>query len=176
MMPSRPSSHLLLLPGGLAVGHAISYSVLGPAGHVDVWFAGSVEGLLCVAVPLAVAALVRAVVAGLRDEPAPIRFAPLAALQVALFLVVEVVEHAGSAARPSVLLAVALGVAAQVVAAALVCALVHGATALGRRARGRRTRPRSDAHAAGQLRPRRSGWSTLLLLPQQRRGPPLALA
>lgn len=176
MRPRHPASHLLLLPGGLIGGHAISYSVLDPTGHADVWFAGSMEGLLCVSVPLAVAALVRAVVAGLRDDPAPIRFAPLAALQVVLFLVVEVVEHAGGAAGPSVLLAVALGVVAQVVAAALLCALVHGATAFGRRAWGHRARPRSDARSAGWLRQRHAGWSILLLLPQQRRGPPRALA
>jgi len=175
MMPRQLSSQLLLVPSGLLAGHAISSSVLQAPGHGEVWSAGSIEGLACVSIPLALAVLVRAALAGLRDEPSPILFAPLAALQVAVFLAVEITEHAGSSARPSVLLTVAVGVAAQVAAAALLCLLASGVATLGRRARTRTVRRQTDTRVAAQGREMGLGWSTLLLLPRLQRGPPLGL-
>lgn len=173
MMPRQLSSQLLLVPGGLIAGHAISSSALQAPGHGEVWSAGSMEALACVSIPLALAAMVRAILAGIRDEPSPIRFTPLAAVQVSVFLAVEITEHAGSSVRPSVLLTVALGVAAQVVVAALLCVLASGATTLGRRVRTRTVRLETDGRVAAQSRETGLGWSTLLLLPRLRRGPPL---
>lgn len=175
MKPRQLSSQLLLVPGGLIAGHAISSSALQAPGHGGVWSAGSMEALVCVSIPLALAALVRAALAGLRDEPSPIRFATLAAVQATVFLAVEITEHAGSSFRLSVLLAVALGVVAQVAAAALLCLLASGAATLGRRTRTRPVRRETDRRVAAQSCETSLGWSTLLLLPRLRRGPPLGL-
>ena len=175
MKPRQLSSQLLLVPGGLIAGHAISSSALQAPGHGGVWSAGSMEALACVSIPLALAALVRAALAGLRDEPSPIRFATLAAVQATVFLAVELTEHAGSSLRLSVLLAVALGIVAQVAAAALFCLLASGAATLGRRVRTRTVRRQTDARVAVRGPEMGLGWSTLPLLPRLRRGPPLGL-
>ena len=176
MPPRHPASQLLLLPAGLIAGHAISYGLLRTPEHTGVLFAGSTEALVCVSVPLAVAAIVRAVIAGLRDEPTPIRFAPQACLQVTLFVLLELLEHAGGAHRPSMMLALAGGIVAQLVAAALLCALVHGATSIGRRTRERRLRPLADSQVPDWVRATRFGWSAHILVCLRRRGPPVSFA
>ena len=176
MTPIRPW-WLLLVPGGLLAGHAIgSFALLivghGGAAALD----SSIESVLCASAPLALAAVMRAAVAGLRNEPMPISFRVLATTQLAVFVLVEVVEHAGANARPSALVALVLGALAQLLAAAILCALVKGAAAVGQRART--SRPPALAATIPRERP----WpnqpvrSTVVPLSLRQRGPPAVLA
>lgn len=158
-------------------GHAMSFSVLRVGDHAGgATIDGSMEALLCVTVPLVLASLMHAALAGLRGDVSPVRFRSLALAQVALFFLVEVLEHAGSGARPTVVAALSLGVAAQVAAAGILCALLRGANALGRRFRGARIRPVSPTSGAGRRPATAPAWSLLLLSPLRRRGPPSQVA
>jgi hypothetical protein len=114
---------LLLVPGGFVAGHELGYqgaSALGSAptpggGH------GYLSLLVLVGVPFAFAALARSFLAGWHDQLPPVRFRTLAVAQVALFLAVELAEHAAAGMAPVETLAepaVLLGLAAQLVVAA----------------------------------------------------------
>lgn len=137
MRPSRLWS-LLLLPGGLATGHALGYAgarVVGATPSLEGGH-GYIEGLFCLAVPFTLAVLGRAVLAGTRTELAPVRFGLLASLQVACFVGVEVAEHASAGIGPSSSLREAsllLGVLAQIGVAWLVCALIRAANRVAAR-------------------------------------------
>lgn len=116
---------MLLLPGGLAAAHAVGYRAAALAGTGagptagDHGFVGEL-GLL--AIPITLAVLVRAFVAGLRGELPPVRLRSLVAQQVCLYLAVELVEHATAGIHP---------LAALAEAALLVGVLVHLAVAVG---------------------------------------------
>lgn len=169
MLP-RHTPALLLLPSGLLAGHALSYP-LRFRDHASLGF--SMEALVCISMPFALAALVHAAIAGLRDTAAPVRYRSLALPQVALFLMIEVVEHASSSVRPAAgLMALILGVAAQMLAAAVLCGLAKGAHALGRRARGSRRPGAASTSLPARWRPSHASWSSVLLTPLSRRGPP----
>jgi hypothetical protein len=121
---------LLLVPGGFVAGHELGYqgaTALGSAptasgGH------GYLGLVVLVGVPFAVAALARSFLAGLRDQLPPVRYRTLALAQVALFLAVELAEHAAGGLGPGPTLvqpAVLLGLAAQFVVAAVVTLIVR---------------------------------------------------
>lgn len=120
---------LMLLPGGLAVGHLLGYGTTSYAGG-----AGSASGhgyiaqLSVVAVPVTVAVLVRAFVAGARGDLAGVRFAHLALQQAVLYTGVELVEHAVDGTGPVEVLAersLFLGVVLQVLVAGAFSLLVQ---------------------------------------------------
>lgn len=180
MAPSRLWS-LLLVPGGLAAGHALGYRaalVLGsdPAvagGH------GYLQGMLCLAVPFTLAVLGRALLAGTRSQVSPVRFGSLATAQVMLFLAIEVAEHAAAGVPPSVSLretTTVLGLAAQVVVAWLIGRVMRSVTAAAERvAAATRDLPRPRAIPR---RPRTHARVTPCVATPSlsRRGPPVVRA
>lgn len=168
---SRPS--LLLLPGGLLVGHGLTALALGSMQHTEGWPAGTFEGLVCLSIPLALAALVHAFLAGIRGQVTPIRWAPLAGLQVALFLVIELIEHEASTTTTGLLVVVA-GVVGQVTAAAVMYLLVRGAESIGRRTRERSTRVHEDENMDRRWATPSRVRATVRPRSHLRRGPPVA--
>jgi hypothetical protein len=89
------------------------------------------------AVPLALAVLCRAVVAGFRTEASPARFGVLAPLQIACFVAIELVGHATAGLGPWTSLRDAtllLGILSQLGTAWLLCAVIHAANRLAARA------------------------------------------
>jgi hypothetical protein len=142
-MRTSRSTSLLLVPGGLAAGHAFGYFVAGlgdraPAGEAIGH--GYLGVLLRVAVPLAAAALGLEVAGGARraEGTAPARAlsgAAFAAQLVALYLVIEVAEHAWVGIGPADALAESStrwGVAGQLLVALAAVLLVRGAHTAGR--------------------------------------------
>lgn len=144
-MKVRPSRlwSLLLVPGGLAAGHALGYAaarLVGATPSIDGGH-GYIEVLSCLAIPFTLAVVGRSVLAGVRAELAPVRFGLLAVLQVAGFASIEVLEHASVGIGPSTSLREAsllLGVLAQVGVAWLICALLRAANRVAARVLGRR--------------------------------------
>lgn len=167
---------LLLLPSGLVVSHLLRRAgtqLLGATSSIDGNY-GFVEGLACLAVPLILAVLGRAILAGLRNETAPVRFELLAPLQVACFLAIEVAEHANAGSEPSVSLrnaSLILGVMAQVVIAWLLCAIVRAANRLAARTVKART-PDHDAPRPSLAPPTRTPAFAVAMSSLSRRGPP----
>jgi hypothetical protein len=173
--PSRLWS-LLLLPGGLATGHVLRHAVAQLLGATPPIEAGSslMESLVCLAVPLFLVVLGRAILAGTRMEQAPIRVRLLAPLQVLCFAVIEVAEHVTAGSRPSLSndMFLVLGLLAQIGAAWLVCAAINAATrAVTRAVAARRAhcRPavRQELPPTAQSSPFGVAMSSL-----SRRGPP----
>lgn len=125
----------MMLPGGLAAGHAIGYQAAAHAGaSATTGGHGYLGQLSLLAVPLTLAVLVRAVVAGIHHELAPLRFRSLAAHQVALYVGVELVEHALSGTDPMSALverSLLLGVVAQLIVAAGFALVVQALRRLG---------------------------------------------
>jgi hypothetical protein len=140
--PSRLWS-LLLLPGGLAAGHALGYAAARLVGSTP-----SISGehsylgsLLCLGVPFSLVVIARAVVAGARTERAPIRCSTLSVAQVLCFAVIEVAEHASVGIDPAAAvreMSFVLGVLAQVAVAWLVCAVVRAANRVAAKVARRR--------------------------------------
>ncbi|MFO7280144.1 MAG: hypothetical protein C0P77_007030 [Thermoanaerobacterales bacterium] len=126
---------LLLVPSGFVAGHELGYqaaTALGrapvPGGH------DYLGGLALVGAPFAFAAVARSLVAGLRDELPTVRWSTLAGAQVALFLAVELTEHAAAGLTPVATLAepaVLLGLAAQLAVAAALVRLVRTSHEVG---------------------------------------------
>ena len=143
MRPSRLWS-LLLLPGGLAAGHALGYAgarLVGSTPSISGEH-GYLGALLCLGIPFSLAVLARAVVAGTRTERAPIRFGTLAVAQVICFAVIEVAEHASVGIDPGAAvreMSFVLGVAAQLAVAWFVCAVVRAAHRVAAKVARRRT-------------------------------------
>jgi hypothetical protein len=156
-LPVRPSRlwSLLLLPGGLAAGHALGY-----AGARLVGSTPSIDGehsylgaLLCLGIPFSLAVVARAILAGTRTEVAPVRFGILAIAQVLCFAIIEIAEHASVGIDPGTAvreLSFVLGVLAQLAVAWLVCAVVRATTRVA--AKASRRRP-SAAHPAASTLP-----------------------
>ena len=124
-MPVRTTRvwSLLLLPAGLYVGHRLGYWLTEEAGSVPSMMTGHgyLAGLAGLAIPFTVAVLARAFLAGRDGDLAPIRFETLALQQVALFVTVEVVEHAAAGIGPATSLreaSLAIGALSQVAVAA----------------------------------------------------------
>ena len=121
---------LLLVPGGFVAGHELGYQAAGALGSTSVPSGG--HGYLSLAVlvgvPFAFAALARTFLAGLRDQLPPVRFRTLALAQAALFLTVELVEHAAAGVGPAQALVrpeVVLGLVAQLAVAAVLTLIVR---------------------------------------------------
>lgn len=133
-----PRTTLMLLPGGLTLGHAFGYLVAGGGHHGPEAVGHGWFGVLVrLAVPLAVGALAWSFAGGARCvEPADLRWQRLALQQMGLFLVVEVVEHGLAGYGPEHVLhtpTTLWGVVGQVAAAWLVTVAVVAAHAAGRR-------------------------------------------
>jgi hypothetical protein len=121
---------LLLVPGGFVAGHELGYQAAGALGSTSVPASdhGYLSLLVLVGVPFALAALARTFLAGLREQLPPVRFRTMAIAQAALFLAVELVEHAAAGVGPAEALVrpeVVLGLVAQPVLAALLTLIVR---------------------------------------------------
>lgn len=128
-MGNRRLWSLMLLPGGVAAGHALGYSAAAVAGSTPLIDGdhGYLTVMFRLAVPFTLLVLARAFLSGARDELPPVRLPALAAQQAALFVAIEVAEHALSGIGPARTLTEAsllLGVVAQVLVAAGLVALV----------------------------------------------------
>lgn len=177
--PSRVWS-LLLLPGGLALGHALGYSgaeLIGSTPSINGEH-GYLGTLLCLGLPFALAVVGRAVLAGTRSEQSPVRPSTLALAQVSAFAAIEIVEHARAGIGPATCLREAsfvLGVLAQLAVAWLVCALIRAANRVAAKAVGRRRRstdaPMPTSTATADLGIPRLAVAVSSL---SRRGPPRA--
>ena len=173
---------LLLLPGGLAAGHALGYWATVNTGATPSMFTGHgyLTTLAVLAVPLSVIVLIGAFVSGVRSRRAPVGFVELAAQQSLAYVVIEVLEHQAAGIDPAQSLAepsLAFGVVAQVLVAAAATLVVR----LVRRA-GTVVAGGSSRHPR-QRRPR-SGWRRetpeaftfpVATSSLSRRGPPPAL-
>lgn len=177
-MTQRRPWWLLLVPGGLLLGHLLGSWALAATGHGPdpALGATSASSLLCVAAPLTVAAVWRGAIVGFRDRPVSSSFRFLVLSQVTVFIGVEVVEHSIALVRPAAILSVLVGAVAQVLAAALLTVLVEGAAMVGRRVRTTR-RPQRPRLIVGVDTPFRS-WlrSTDIAGMVRPRGPPRALS
>jgi hypothetical protein len=127
---------LLLVPGGFVAGHELGY--LGASGLGSAPRAGGGHGYLAVAalvaLPFALAALARAFLAGLWSQLPPVRLSTLAAGQLALFLAVELAEHAALGVHPVATLsqpAVLLGLAGQLAVAGALYLIVRSTHEVG---------------------------------------------
>ena len=156
-MRTSRSTSLLLVPGGLAAGHAFGYFVAGlgdraPAGEAIGH--GYLGVLLRVAVPLAAAAL------GLeaaRPRSRTLSWAAFAAQLVALYLVIEIAEHASVGIGPADALAepsTRWGVVGQLLVALAAVLLVRGAHTAGRLVAVAASRPPGPVPAAPRRLPR----------------------
>ena len=178
-MGNRRLWSLLLLPGGVAAGHALGYSTAAFAGSAPLIEGehGYLDLMFRLAVPFTLVVLARAFLSGARDELPPVRLPPLAAQQVALFVAIEVVEHALNGIGPARTLTEAsllLGVVAQVLVAAGLVALVGWmrragelVAAVGRGGHGRRSMAPWALRACSVVSPGVVVWSL------SRRGPPV---
>ncbi len=171
---------LLLVPGGFVAGHELGYQWAALLGHPAV-LGGGEHGYLAltvlVGIPFGFAAVARSLIAGLRDELPPVRLGTLPCAQAALFLAVELAEHARAGLAPAETVAqpaVALGLVAQLAVATLLHLVIRSSheAALAVAARRRR---RAGA------RPARPAWvvtavlTTVSVVPfssVSRRGPP----
>jgi hypothetical protein len=172
---------LMLVPGGVAAGHALGYSAAElagsspavPGGH------GYLDVLFRLAVPFTLVVLARAFLSGARHELPPVRFSRLAALQVALFAVVEIVEHGAAGIGPAQALgelSLVLGIAAQLLVAGALVRLVHWMRRAGELVAAARQAPRR--RTAPVLRPSGTAVAVVPVVAVSslsRRGPPPTL-
>jgi len=128
-----------MVPGGLTAGHLIGAGVAGrfdpvrPGSHWDL------SPLAVVAVPITLAVLAGAFVAGLRGELAAVRFSALALQQIALYVGLELVEHLASGIGPADALAersLLVGALTQVVVAGGLALLIGALQRVGRAVAG----------------------------------------
>ena len=169
------------MPGGVAAGHVLGYTAAALAGADPSLEGGHgyLDVLLRLGVPFTLTVLARAFLSGARAELPPVRARDLAALQVTVFAVLEVGEHALAGIGPLRSLAEPsfwLGVVAQLLVAGGLVALtawlrrVGEAVAAGRRPRARATLPTP--------RPLRSLVAVPAVIPLgtlSRRGPPVVV-
>ena len=174
---------LLLLPGGLAAGHTLGYWAAGASGSTPSLTTshGYLGDLTALAVPFTVAVVLRVFTSGARGEALPLRLAPLAAMQVLLYVAVELAEHLGagmtaaeSLAEPSML----VGALAQVLIAAglwLGLRLVHRA---GEAVSAARVRPHTRRARPPRWVIATPTWATPIVDggSLSRRGPPRVLS
>ena len=171
---------LLLVPVGFVAGHELGYTGAAALGSPAVTAGGHgyLLTLLLVGAPFAFAASARNLLAGLRDELPPVRWATLAGAQVALFAAVELAEHLHAGLSPAAIAtqpAVLLGLAAQLVIAAAVVAILRTSHQAAAAIAAARRRP-----AALPRAPRRTGRPSALVVEPalvpvsslSRRGPP----
>lgn len=143
---------LLLLPGGLAAGHTLGYWATGAGGWTPSLTTGHgyLGDLTTLAVPFTGAVVLRGFVSGARGEALPVRFGPLAAMQVLLYVAVELAEHVAAGMSPTASMvepSMLVGALAQVLIAGGLwfgLRLVHraGEAVSAARARPRARRPR----------------------------------
>jgi hypothetical protein len=169
----------LLVPGGFVAGHELGYTAAALLGMPAV--PGGAHGYLTVVVlasaPFACAALIRAFLAGLREQLPPVGWRTLAFAQVSLFVAVELAEHGAVGLGPVETLAqpaVLLGLVAQVWVAALLYLIVRTSHEAGGAVATTRRRPAALV-ARPSWRPCRAA-SVAVIVPVSslsRRGPPL---
>lgn len=113
---------LLLLPAGLAAGHTLGYWATGTSGWAPSLTTGHgyLGDLTTLAVPFTLAVVVRGFASGSRGEAVPVRLVSLAAMQVLLYVAVELAEHVAAGMSPAASLtepSMLIGALAQVVVA-----------------------------------------------------------
>jgi hypothetical protein len=171
---------LLLLPGGVAAGHALGDAAAALAGSTP-----SVGGehayltwMFRLGVPFTVAVLGRAFVSGARSELPPVRGAWLTVQMVGLFATIEVLEHLHAGIGPAHSLTEAsfvLGLAAQALVAVALAGLVRWMRRVGELAAARRRPP--VRRRGTQVRALRSSdvVAGVVTSSLSRRGPPIPL-
>lgn len=173
---------LLLLPCGLAAGHALGYWATGASGWTPSLTTGHgyLGDLTALAVPFTAAVLLRAFASGTRRQALPVRVGPLAVMQVLLYVAVELAEHLGAGMSPARALAepsMLFGALAQLVIAAglwLALRLVHRA---GEAVSATRARPRVRRVLPSRWVSSTPAWATPIVDggSLSRRGPPRLL-
>lgn len=173
---------LMLVPGGVAAGHALGYGGAALAGSPPAVAGGHgyLDAMFRLAVPFTLVVLARAFLSGARQELPPVRFRRLAVPQLALFTAVELVEHAAAGIGPAQSLrelSLVLGAVAQLLVAAALVRLVRWMRRAGELVAAARQAPSRRAAAV----PRRPGGGVVpvpvvAVSSLSRRGPPLPLA
>jgi hypothetical protein len=171
---------LLMLPGGLIAGHVIGASVAGrfdPASAGSHWDLGL---LWVIAVPVTLAVLARAFVAGLRGELAPVRFSALTVQQIALYVGLELMEHLAAGVAPTDALAersLLLGALTQVALAGGLALLIGALRRAGRAIAGDEPRRlHRRARRPWTVTTRRDARTLPVVLCAPHRGPPARLS
>src|SRR3546814_2381210 len=91
------SSPLMLVPAGVVLGHGAACLIGALVGSsTPMWHSSLIGPLLCLSVPLSLAGLARALVAGLRAEKATRGLRVLAPYQIGLFVCMELLERSGA--------------------------------------------------------------------------------
>jgi hypothetical protein len=172
---------LLLVPGGFVAGHELGYQAAGALGSTAIAAGGHgyLSFVVLVGMPFAFAALARTFLAGFRDQLPPVRFRTLALAQAALFLTVELVEHAAAGVGPAEALVrpeVVLGLVAQLAVAAVLTLIVRTTHDVGAAVAGA-TRRRATPAARPTWRPAADQPVVLAVWVSSvtTRGPPAAL-
>jgi hypothetical protein len=179
-MPARVAWSVLLLPGGMAIGHVLGYrlaALWGAPAPAPTGGHGYLQALLLLAAPFVTIVLVRSFLGGARAGITPIRFVSLAAAQIGLYMAVEVTEFAAAGISPLASLvepSLVIGVLAQVIVAGLLSTFARAAHRAG--AWFAATTPAPALHPTQPWRPESqptngfmvSVWSL------SRRGPPVS--
>jgi hypothetical protein len=171
---------LLMLPGGLVAGHVIGARIAGRFDPVSAGAHWDLGLLWVIAVPITLAVLARAFVAGLRGELAPVRYSTLALQQIALYVGIELVEHLAAGVTPAEALAersLLVGALTQVLVAGGLALLIGALRRVGRAVAGvtQPHRARQRACRPWAVTTRRDARPSLVLLCAPRRGPPARL-
>lgn len=171
---------LLLVPGGFVAGHELAYQAASALGATPVTAGGHgyLTALLLIGAPFACAAMARSLVAGLRAELPPVRWSTLAAAQTALFLAVELAEHARAGLSPAATLAepaVLFGLFAQLAVAAVLVRIVRTShdAGLAVASRRRRVTPRGAVRRTWHPTPLAMAPTIVAVSSLSRRGPPV---
>lgn len=170
---------LLLMPAGLALGHFMAYGAARAQGSLPslVGGHGSVHILLLLAVPFALAMVVRVAVGARRGEPLPVRLGWLAVQQVVAYVALELVEHGAAGIGPAAALresTVLWGIAAQLALALLMTTLARGVRVAVQRLSSR-SAVRLQPRPRPRVLPGPTAGPVLLAVPVSslsRRGPP----
>ena len=163
---------LARLPAGLAAGHLLASAALDGLGLSPTTGLGHgvLQGLGCLAVPLLLVALARSVLGGARSELPPVSLSSLAIVQVGLFLVIELVEHAAVGLPPDVAVrepSLALGLLTQLAVAWTLWAALRVAARAASRWVGRQ--PGGSVGDARRTQRRRHGTKLPCRFPQPTR-------
>src|SRR3546814_14176402 len=139
------SSPLMLVPAGVVLGHGAACLIGALVGSsTPMWHSSLIGPLLCLSVPLSLAGLARALVAGLRAEKATRGLRVLAPYPLGLFVCLELLERSGAPRAPH-LSWLSVGLAAQLAAAAMLCSLMRVAGDGGARVGERRKVPGQES-------------------------------
>ncbi|QYG94343.1 hypothetical protein HC251_24750 (plasmid) [Iamia sp. SCSIO 61187] len=179
MMSTVRRRHLMVLPGGLVVGHLAASVLTGhqPAAELGEWGSILLQALLCVGLPLAGWAGLAAARDGWRGRATATGPLALIVQQVLAFVGLDLIEHALTGTDPWSAAQSGrfwVAVAAHAAAGALAWVVLRLASRLGRTlARLRRGRCEAWAAVPADLVARAMAAQIVALSSLSRRGPPV---